>query len=100
VTLRAVLIGFAIVVLLLVVVAGPSAVAEVTGRPLVAECVGPDPAVCDEAVSQATSGGGRGLFGPVTWIKIRLDRGNCGTYTVGRWWPVVDPFAVSVQPFC
>jgi hypothetical protein len=98
VTLRIALIG-AVTLAALVLVFGPSAYVLVTGRPISVECVGPEPEVCDEAVRGAASGGGPG-FGPVTWIKIQLVGGSCGTYTVGHWWPFYDPFAITAQPLC
>ena len=97
-TLRAGLIA-AVTVAAFVLLLGPWTYVLVTGRPISVECVGDEPVVCDEAVRGAASRGGPGV-GPVTWIKIQLVRGTCGTYTVGHWWPFFDPFAITAQPLC
>ena len=93
--IRAVLIGSALAVLL-VVVLGPTMVVMLTGRQLLFECDEGLEAECDEARDRE-----RGPFPPVTWTRFEGTDAQCPDYTFGYWWPFsFDPTALRAMPLC
>ena len=101
---RAVLIGSTIAVILALLF-GPMTVAHVTGRPLVLDCGGLEPALCEDKIleyANAYESHGYGLFGwgPVTYFRFESIVDECGAVTIERGTFTFGILAMTAQPLC
>jgi hypothetical protein len=104
VTLRRVLIGTTIAVVLAVLF-GPLTVAQVTGRPLVLDCGDLEPADCEVKMiehAEIYESDGYGLFGwgPVTHFTFESIIGECGSITIERGTFTFGVLAMTAQLLC